>query len=90
MSADQPRTLRISTPTDRGGQVVELDGVDVSRALLGLTLYLRGGEMPTAFLDVVAEEIPTELDEVRAYLPEATKDLLVRLGWTPPAEEATP
>ncbi|MFG3276236.1 hypothetical protein [Streptomyces luteogriseus] len=88
MSVDKPRTLRISTPTDRGGQVVELDGVDVSRALLGLTLYVRAGDMPSAVLDVIAEEIPTELDEVRAYLPEATKDLLVRLGWTPPAEEA--
>ncbi|MGW5616269.1 hypothetical protein [Streptomyces sp. NPDC003877] len=87
MSAGNPRTLRISTPTDRGGQVVELDGVDVSRALLGLTLYVRAGDLPTAVLDVIAEEIPAELDEVRAYLPEATKDLLVRLGWTPPAEE---
>lgn len=88
MSERQPRTLRISTPTDRSGQVVELNGVDISRALLGLTLYVRAGEMPTAFLDVIAEEIPTELDEVRAYLPEATRDLLVQLGWTPPAEEA--
>jgi hypothetical protein len=89
MSERQPRTLRISTPTDRGGHVVEVDGVDISRALLGLTLYVRAGDMPTAVLDVVAEEIPTELDDVRAYLPEATKDLLVRLGWTPPAEEAS-
>lgn len=88
MSSKQPRRLRISTPTDRGGQVVELDGVDVSRALLGLTLRLRAGDMPTAVLDVIAEEIPTELAEVRACLPEATKDLLIRLGWTPPVEEA--
>lgn len=90
MSASQPRTLRISTPTDRGGHVVELDGVDVSRALLGLTLTVRAGDMPSVALDVIAEEIPTELAEVRVYLPDATKELLVRLGWTPPAEEATP
>jgi len=90
VSANQPRTLRISTPKDRGGQVVELDGVDISRSLIGLSLNVRAGDMPSVVLDVIAEEIPTELDEVRAYLPDATKDLLVRLGWTPPAEEATP
>lgn len=88
MSSRQPRTLRISTPTDRGGQVIELDGVDISRSLIGLSLTIRAGDMPSAVLDVVAEEIPTELDGVRAYLPDATKELLVRLGWTPPAEEA--
>lgn len=90
MSTRQPRTLRISAPTDRPGQVVELDGVDISRSLIGLSLNIRAGEMPAAVLDVIAEELPTQLDEVRAYLPDATKELLVRLGWTPPAEEATP
>jgi len=90
MSERQPRTLRISTPTDRGGQAVELDGVDISRALIGLSLTVRAGDMPSVVLDVIAEEVPTQLDEVRAYLPDATKDLLVRLGWTPPTEEATP
>lgn len=84
-----PRTLKISTPTDRPGQVVEFDGVDISRALIGLSLNIKGGEMPTVTLDVIAEELPTQLDEIRAYLPDATKELLVRLGWTPPAEEAT-
>lgn len=83
-----PRTLKISTPTDRPGQVIELDGVDISRAVIGLSLNIRAGEMPTVVLDVVAEELPTQLDEVRAYLPDATKELLVRLGWTPPTEEA--
>lgn len=90
MSSSQPRTLRISTPTDRGGQVVELDGVDISRSLIGLSLNIRAGDMPSVVLDVIAEEVPTELAEVHAYLPDATRELLVRLGWTPPAEEATP
>ncbi|MGW4670086.1 hypothetical protein [Streptomyces sp. NPDC004324] len=89
MSERQPRSLRISTPKDRGGQIVELDGVDISPSLIGLTLTIHAGDMPSAVLNVIAEEIPTELDEVRAYLPDATKDLLVRLGWTPPAEEAS-
>ncbi|BBC35280.1 hypothetical protein SGFS_065740 [Streptomyces graminofaciens] len=89
MSASQPRTLRI-TRRDKWGHRVEIDGYDVSSALLGMTLEIKAGEMPRATLHVVAEEIPTDTDEVLAYLPDATHELLVRLGWTPPAEEATP
>lgn len=87
MSTRQPRTLRISKPTDRGGWLVELDGHDISRALIGLSLNVDGSPVAQVRLDVIAEELPTEA-EVRAYLPDATKELLVRLGWTPPAEEA--
>lgn len=89
MSERQPRTLRISIPTNRLGHAVELDGVDISRSLIGMTLTIRAGDVPSAVLDVIAEEVPSQLDEVRAYLPDATKELLVRLGWTPPAEEAS-
>ncbi|MFJ9037470.1 hypothetical protein ACIRF8_12885 [Streptomyces sp. NPDC102406] len=89
MTERQPRSLRISTPAGRGGHLVELDGVDVSRALYGLTLTVAAGGPPTAVLNVVAKEIPTELDGVRAHLPDATRELLVQLGWTPPAEEAS-
>ncbi|MCX4703874.1 hypothetical protein [Streptomyces sp. NBC_01373] len=90
MSASQLRTLRIARLPEGPGWIVELDGQDVAKALTGLSLRLDGGPVVTAVLDVVAEEIPNDLGEVRAWLPDATKDLLVRLGWTPPAEEATP
>ena len=82
MTGRQPRTLRIRKREDEWGYLVELDGHDVSNALRGLTLEINAGDMPTATLRVVAEE-------VRAYLPDATKELLVRLGWTPPTEEGS-
>jgi hypothetical protein len=88
MTANQPRSLRIARPTGRGGWIVELDGHDIARALAGLTVRLTGDPIATATLDVIAEELPEEIGEVKAYLPDATKDLLVRLGWTPPTEEA--
>jgi hypothetical protein len=88
MTASQPRSLRIAKPTDRAGWIVELDGHDIARALVGVTVQLTGDPVATATLDVVAEELPAEFGEVKAYLPDATRDLLVRLGWTPPAEEA--
>jgi len=90
VSANQPRTLRIARLPDGPGWVIELDGHDIARALTGVSLRVDGGPVVTAVLDVVAEEIPNDLGEVRAWLPDATKELLVRLGWTPPAEEATP
>lgn len=83
-------TLRVSRAESGYGHRAELDGHDISNAILGLTVTIKGGEMPAATLDVICEEIPTEADDVRVHLPDATRDLLVRLGWTPPAEEATP
>ncbi|MBX9392271.1 hypothetical protein K4749_01320 [Streptomyces sp. TRM72054] len=85
-----PYTLRIGRRDDKVGHVVELDGHDIANAVLGLTVTFKGGEPPLATLDLVLDEIPTETDEVRVHMPEATRELLVRLGWTPPAEEATP
>ncbi|MFF4834096.1 hypothetical protein [Streptomyces sp. NPDC001315] len=89
MSERQPRTLRISKPEDRAGWVVELDGHDIARSLIGLDLRVDSEPMARVTLDILAEELPGEIGQVHAYLPDATKELLVRLGWTPPAEEAS-
>jgi hypothetical protein len=89
MSDYQPRTLRIGRSEKGLGHCVELDGHDIANAILGLTVAFKGGEMPTASLDLVLDEIPTETEDVRVHLPDETRDLLVRLGWTPPAEEPT-
>jgi hypothetical protein len=83
-----PRSLRIAKSPDRGGWIVELDGHDIARALVGMTVRLTGDPVASVTLDVIAEALPAELGEVKAYLPDATKELLVRLGWTPPVEEA--
>lgn len=90
MSISQLHALRIARLPDGPGWIVDLDGQDVACALTGISLRIDGGPVVTAVLDVVADEIPNDLGEVRVHLPEKTRDLLVRLGWTPPAEEATP
>jgi phage protein D len=68
---------------------VHLDDQDISAALHGLTLRLDSGDVPRATLDVIALDISTYSDDAQVHLPPATRDLLVRLGWTPPAEEVT-
>lgn len=83
-------TLRINRRADGLGHHVELDGQDIANSVLGLSLDLKGGYETTATLHLVLDEAPTETDQVSVRLPDATHELLVRLGWTPPAEEATP
>ena len=85
-----PKALRINRQESGLGHRVELDGIDIANSILGLTVTITAGEMPAATLNLVLDEIPTDTDEVRVRLPQETRDLLVRLGWTPPAEEATP
>lgn len=81
-------TLRISRRDSGMGHHVELDGHDIANSVLGMSLELKAGHETTATLHLVLDEIPTDTDEVRAHLPDETHDLLVQLGWTPPAEEA--
>lgn len=80
------RTLRIAGPGHASR--VHLDGEDISNALVGVKVNLAPGSMPMATLEMALWEVPTELDQVGIQIPEETRALLVRLGWTPPAEEA--
>ncbi|MFD8805570.1 hypothetical protein [Streptomyces sp. NPDC059597] len=84
---DRPGTLRICGDAGPSAQV-ELDGQDIAKALTGLTLRLGVGHLPTATLDLIVHDFGAEAD-VRFVVPDECRDLLVRLGWTPPAEEAT-
>ncbi|MFF9271140.1 hypothetical protein [Streptomyces rochei] len=82
----RPGKLRIVSTGGPGAQV-EVDGENIASILTGLTLRMGVGDMPTATLDLVVYDLGTEA-EVRFEVPDECRDLLVRLGWTPPAEEA--
>jgi phage protein D len=86
----RPGKLRLGGTGLPGGTQVELDGVDIAGAVTGVSLRIALTDRPTAVLDVVLHELDTELERPRVTVPDKTRDLLVRLGWTPPAEEATP
>jgi hypothetical protein len=89
MSKHGARPGKLHITSDGVASRVRLDGEDISRALVGVRLNLGVGVLPQATLDVLVHDLTTET-EGQVVLPEATRDLLVRLGWTPPAEEATP
>lgn len=81
-------TLRISRRAGGVGHHVELDGHDIANSVLGMSLEFKAGHETTATLHLVLDEIPAETDEARVHLPDKTRDLLVRLGWTPPQDDA--
>ena len=82
-------TKRI-TIHDAGGlnQSVHLDGEDISSAIRGLTYHAEAWQPPKVELDLAVVEWDADLDDARLHIPDATRDLLIRFGWTPPAEES--
>jgi hypothetical protein len=64
---------------------VELDGQDISSALRGLTVRFDAHMAPTAVLNVdIYHAAEIDAKNVTVVLPDATAELLTRLGWTPP------
>ncbi|MDN5750297.1 MAG: hypothetical protein L0H64_17600 [Pseudonocardia sp.] len=64
---------------------VELDGVELQDGLLGLTLSLGHGQLPTLVLDPAVVAADVDIDgPVEVSVPHAARQMLVALGWTPP------
>lgn len=64
---------------------VEIDGVPVEQTVtsLAFSVNARGERRVTLELPWVEAEVS---GEARIVLPERTREVLVALGWTPPAE----
>lgn len=70
-----------------GGTVIRLDGHDITQVMRELTLNVGAGVVPSLDLTIpVFEGMRLGLEEVQVYLPDETRELLVRIGWTPPEE----
>lgn len=71
--------------TGRDGRVV-LDGRDVSGGVRGFALRAEVGRRTELELDLAVADGATFDGEVRLVIPESTREALIALGWTPPAE----
>lgn len=76
-------TARINLDATGMG-TVEIDGVDVSRAVSSVRIHAEVGERPHVTLGLALHDVST-LSEARVLIPEDTAAALVALGWTPPA-----
>lgn len=68
-----------------GKAAVELDGVDIADCITGVDLRFRVDDIPCATLNLLLVDVtPVDSEDVEVLIDEKTRDLLVRLGWTPP------
>lgn len=68
------------------GRIV-LDGHDVSGAVRGFQITAGVGDITRLVLDLNVLDV-TRLDseQTEIMIPDATRDALIALGWTPPAQ----
>lgn len=66
---------------------VQIDG-DPVRGVRGVTVHADVNSIPTVTLDVIVRAAEFN-GEAHVDVPEKTRETLIALGWTPPAEQAT-
>jgi hypothetical protein len=77
------RTARIHLDPLGANSTIDVGGHDVSKAVRGLAVTAEVGQVPVLALDLVVCDGHID-GEVIVTIPDATRDALVALGWTPP------
>lgn len=85
---DDLHSFKIESDGKPSSTRVELNGQDISNLTCGATVKVAIGEIPRIELDLLAVEVTSKTGDAEIYLPQETQDLLVKFGWTPPAEES--
>ncbi len=70
----------------RVGGTVLVDGVDVSRALAGISVEASADKPHVVTLRLSVDRVDVAGGEAAVSVSRETRDVLVALGWTPPAE----
>jgi hypothetical protein len=79
------RTAKLHLTPGGYGSTIEIDGQKLT-GVRGIDLSSAINEMPALTLDLIIREV--EIDgEVIASVPDKTKATLIKLGWTPPADD---
>ena len=78
------RTVKVDTKGPSG--TLELDGVDISNALSGFAVQQRAGHLAKVTLEPLVVEYTGHHGEALVHIAPEARDLLISLGWTPPAE----
>lgn len=69
---------------------IELDGKEISRSVQEIEIHAGVNELPEVRLSLVAPVVETTTTPAFVVLDNATRELLIRFGWTPPPSERTP
>lgn len=71
-----------------GHAEVMVDGEDISNLVRGVSFDVHVGEIPKVELDLVVSESVIRSGYAQIFLKEGVRELLIKYGWTPPAEES--
>lgn len=80
-----------NTQGKAAGHRLYLDDVDISGQVLGLDIGIhpdKGNPIPQLVIRIIPDAFSSEMNDIPVRLHQENHDLLVRLGWTPPPEEA--
>ncbi|MER5916971.1 hypothetical protein ABT124_43135 [Streptomyces sp. NPDC001982] len=83
-------SLRLDLTNGKGAVI--LDGNNISHSIRSLNLQATAGQPPRVILEPVDLEPVVHTADVTAAetvvtIPDATAQLLITLGWTPPADD---
>jgi hypothetical protein len=83
----RPRLTIAPNANGLGRHKVLADGQDISHGVRSVRLSLDPGELPSVELELAVIEIDgIDVEESRLYVPDATREALIALGWTPPED----
>lgn len=80
---DIERRIDITDGTP-GHKSLKLGGIDISNAVSGYTVTGNARSIPEVTLDLVALDVSVVGERAKVFISSATRDLLVKTGWTPP------
>jgi len=69
---------------------IAVDGVDVAKLTTSMVIFAQAGRGPKVCLELSPHDLGIRSDAATVEVGGATHDLLVKLGWTPPAAPKTP
>lgn len=83
-SSHHGATIKVN---EDGQCTVQLGGHDLTQGVTGVKLEIAAGEFPRLVLDLSALLIDVTADgQVGVVIPDATAEVLTRLGWSPPPQ----
>lgn len=78
--------MQASIVLGRASSQIVVDGKDLANGCRAIELYGEAADLPRLTLHLQLPEITVD-DQVRAWIPDGTREALIALGWTPPPGE---
>lgn len=78
-------TNKVNLSLRPGSGVIALDG-EALNGVRGLDLSATAGEIPSLTVELLVNEVEVD-GEMTVTVPDATREALIALGWTPPSAQ---